>query len=138
METGALGILLPMQAVSPQKDTAYRIGAVRDDLLVRSQFTPDSADSVVEKTRDEVKPPRKFVVLMHNDDYTTMEFVVQTLVEVFRKNVHDAVQVMLDIHNEGVGECGRYTAEVAETKMDEVHSRAKEAGFPLRCTMEEE
>ncbi len=103
-----------------------------------AQITPDSADIVQDKAKDEVKPPRRFIVLMHNDDYTTMEFVVQTLMEIFRKNIHDAVQIMLDIHHEGVGECGRFTAEVAETKINEVHGRAKEAGHPLRCSMEPE
>ncbi|MCG8529117.1 MAG: ATP-dependent Clp protease adaptor ClpS [Desulfovibrionales bacterium] len=84
-----------------------------------------------------VKEPRKFRVLMHNDDYTTMDFVILVLVEVFRKTTQQATQVMLSIHEKGVGECGIYTAEVAETKIAIVRGRAKEAGYPLKCTMEE-
>lgn len=86
---------------------------------------------------DELKEPRKFRVLMHNDDYTTMDFVILILVEVFRKSTQQATQIMLSIHEKGVGECGVYTAEVAETKIAIVRARAKEAGYPLKCTMEE-
>ena len=86
---------------------------------------------------DELKEPRKFRVLMHNDDYTTMDFVIMILVEVFRKSTQQATQIMLNIHEKGKGECGIYTAEVAETKIAIVRGRAKEAGYPLRCSMEE-
>jgi len=74
---------------------------------------------------------------MHNDDYTTMDFVILILVEVFRKTTQQATQIMLNIHEKGAGECGVYTAEVAETKIAIVRARAKEAGYPLKCSMEE-
>ena len=86
---------------------------------------------------DELKEPRKFRVLMHNDDYTTMDFVIMILVDVFRKTTQQATQIMLSIQEKGVGECGIFTAEVAETKIAIVRGRAKEAGYPLRCSMEE-
>lgn len=87
---------------------------------------------------DDVQEPRKYRVLLHNDDYTTMDFVVEVLIRVFRKSETEATIIMLQIHNEGFGICGTYTAEVAETKVDMVHRLAKSAGFPLRCTMEGE
>lgn len=86
----------------------------------------------------EAKGPRRFKVLLHNDDYTTMDFVVEILVTVFRKNEAEAVRIMLAVHNEGLGVCGVYPAEVAETKVDAVHRLAKSAGYPLRCSMEAE
>ncbi|WP_167940961.1 ATP-dependent Clp protease adapter ClpS [Desulfobaculum xiamenense] len=88
-------------------------------------------------TEDEVREPRKFKVLLHNDDYTTMDFVVHVLTFVFRKTLAQATEIMLKIHNQGVGVCGVYTAEVAETKVVRVHQLAREAGYPLKCTMEE-
>ena len=78
-----------------------------------------------------------FKVLLHNDHYTTMEFVVQVLEGVFRKPRAEATRIMLNVHNEGVGLCGIFTAEIAETKVDIVHETARKAGFPLRCSLEE-
>lgn len=86
---------------------------------------------------DEVRLPRMFRVLLHNDDYTTMDFVVSILVEVFRKTVDEATAIMLAVHERGVGECGVYTHEVAETKAAIVHARARREGYPLRCSTEE-
>lgn len=84
----------------------------------------------------EVKEPKKYRVVMHNDDYTTMDFVVEVLIKVFHKNESEATVIMLAIHHNGWGDCGIYTAEVAESKVDRVHRIAKSAGFPLRCSME--
>lgn len=86
---------------------------------------------------DEVREPRKFKVLLHNDDYTTMEFVVHILRDVFRKTEAEATEIMLRVHNDGIGVCGVYTVEVAETKVAVVRQRAAREGFPLKCTMEE-
>jgi len=88
--------------------------------------------------KDEVKPPKMYRVLMHNDDYTTMEFVVAVLVSVFKKTSEEAVEIMLNVHQRGAGVCGVYTANIAETKIETVHGRAKDYGFPLRCSMEPE
>ena len=97
---------------------------------------PFSAPGGATFTELEVKEPRKCMVIMHNDDYTTMDFVVQMLVEVFYKSLPDAHKIMLTVHEKGRGVCGVYPVEIAETKIALVHGRAREAGFPLRCTME--
>lgn len=86
---------------------------------------------------NETREPRRFKVLLHNDDYTTMEFVVHVLRRVFRKSEPEAMRIMLAVHREGLGMCGVFTAEVAETKVDTVHSMARAAGFPLRASLEE-
>ncbi|MDD6181236.1 MAG: ATP-dependent Clp protease adaptor ClpS [Desulfovibrionaceae bacterium] len=83
-----------------------------------------------------VRTPRMYRVLLHNDDYTTMDFVVDVLRSVFRKTPEQATAIMLAVHERGVGECGRYTREIAETKAALVHRRARAAGFPLKCTFE--
>jgi len=75
-------------------------------------------------------------VLLHNDDYTTMDFVVEILVSVFGKPLDQAVMIMLNVHRNGIGECGVYTYEVAETKVETVHRLAAKRGFPLRSSME--
>ena len=77
-------------------------------------------------------------VLLHNDDYTTMEFVVEILVHIFHKTIEDATRIMLNVHEKGIGVCGVYTYEVAETKVDTVHSIARDHGFPLKCSMEKD
>ena len=77
-------------------------------------------------------------VLLHNDDYTTMEFEVEVLVHIFHKTIEDATRIMLNVHEKGIGVCGVYTFEVAETKVDTVHSIARDHGFPLKCSMEKD
>jgi len=77
-----------------------------------------------------------FRVVLHNDDYTTMEFVVEVLMTVFRKNLVESTRIMLDVHRKGTGQVGVYTYDVAATKVSQVHSLAREREFPLRCTME--
>ncbi len=86
---------------------------------------------------DELKEPRKYRVLLHNDDYTSMEFVIAVLMQVFRKTEEESTEIMLKVHNDGVGVCGVYTAEVAETRVEMVRQLAKQAGYPLKCTIEE-
>jgi ATP-dependent Clp protease adaptor protein ClpS len=79
-----------------------------------------------------------YKVLLHNDNYTTMEFVVEILMLIFNKPPEEAARIMLNVHHNGIGVCGVYTFEVAETKVDAVHSIAREKGFPLKCSMEKE
>jgi ATP-dependent Clp protease adaptor protein ClpS len=86
----------------------------------------------------DLREPRLFRVLLHNDDYTTMDFVIEILMEIFGKSLEEATAVMLAVHEKGMGQCGVYTEEVAETKVAQVHDKARKAGFPLRCSMEEE
>jgi len=85
-----------------------------------------------------IKHPKKYKVLLLNDDYTSMEFVIDVLMNVFHKSYEEAEQVMLDVHKKDKGICGVYTYEIAETKVLTVHKKAKEGGFPLKCMMEEE
>jgi ATP-dependent Clp protease adaptor protein ClpS len=85
----------------------------------------------------EIDEPRAMNVFLLNDDYTSMEFVTNILITLFRKSHEEAETIMLNIHEKGKGLCGVYTPEIAETKIDQVHSKAKENGFPLRATMEE-
>jgi ATP-dependent Clp protease adaptor protein ClpS len=103
-----------------------------------SESRHEFEEQVVSDTRDEVTEPPLFRVLLHNDDYTTMEFVVEVLVTVFRKSVEEATRVMLNVHHRGIGLCGVFPYELAETKVETVESLARQRGFPLKCTMEKE
>jgi ATP-dependent Clp protease adaptor protein ClpS len=87
-------------------------------------------------TREDEPPMYK--VLLLNDDYTTMEFVVEILMFVFNKSAEEAIAVMLNVHRKGAGVCGVYPHEIAETKVDSVHALALEKGFPLKCIMEKD
>jgi ATP-dependent Clp protease adaptor protein ClpS len=93
---------------------------------------------IVTKTRPKVKKPSLYKVLLLNDDYTPMEFVVHILEKFFAKNREDAVEVMLHVHRHGVGICGVFTYEVAETKVAQVIEFARRHQHPLQCTMEKE
>mgnify|MGYP005839193125 CR=1 FL=1 len=99
---------------------------------------PDLEEEVLTETEEEVEEPPMYRVLIHNDDYTTMEFVVEVLMYVFNKSVEDATRIMLNVHQVGIGVCGVYTYDVAETKVSTVEALARENGHPLKCTMEEE
>jgi len=92
---------------------------------------------VVTETRKKLKRPSLYKVLLHNDDYTTKEFVVEILQYVFYKEQTEAVQIMLHVHKKGLGVAGVYTCEVAETKVALVESLARQHEYPLKCTMEE-
>ncbi|MFO7840207.1 MAG: ATP-dependent Clp protease adapter ClpS [Desulfosalsimonadaceae bacterium] len=98
--------------------------------------TPETEEKTVPETEDQIKEPPMFRVLLHNDDYTTMEFVVELLIEIFHKSIEDATRIMLNVHRNGKGVCGVYTYEVAETKVEMVHELARKRGFPLKSTME--
>ena len=97
----------------------------------------DSGDSVVLERRTlKVKPPQMFQVVMLNDDYTPMEFVVVVIQEFFSKDLEAATQIMLKIHLDGRGVCGVYSKDVAATKVDQVQDAAHKAGHPLQCVSE--
>jgi len=85
----------------------------------------------------EIEEPTKYKVLLHNDDYTTIDFVVDILVGIFHKNSTQAEAIMTDVHKKGRAVCGIYTYEIAETKVYQVKELAKRSGFPLLATMEE-
>ena len=86
----------------------------------------------------EVEEPKKYKVFLLNDDYSTMDFVIDVLTRVFRKNIDEATKIMLNIHNNGKDVCGIYTHEIASTKVAQVKTLAREKGFPLKAIMEEE
>ncbi|WP_305042217.1 ATP-dependent Clp protease adapter ClpS [Geoalkalibacter sp.] len=92
---------------------------------------------VASRVRVKTAQPPLFKVLMHNDDYTTMDFVVSMLESVFHKSPAEANRIMLNIHYRGLGVCGVYPFDIAETKVMKVHAQAREAGHPLRCSLEE-
>ena len=96
------------------------------------------ATGVAAKTRPKTKKPSLYKVLLLNDDYTPMEFVVHILERIFGKNRDEAVQIMLHVHRHGVGICGVFTFEVAETKVAQVIEFARRHEHPLQCTMEKE
>ncbi|KFE64281.1 ATP-dependent Clp protease adaptor ClpS [Hyalangium minutum] len=100
----------------------------------------ENDENVVTETQHEkkLKKPKLYKVLLHNDNYTTREFVVAVLKEVFHKSETDAVQIMLHVHYNGIGVAGVYTYEVAETKIKIVEAAAQDNGFPLRLSMEPE
>jgi ATP-dependent Clp protease adaptor protein ClpS len=100
-------------------------------------INPEIEGGMDEDIQEIVKEPAMFKVLLLNDDYTTMEFVVEVLMQIFAKSFETATEIMLNVHHKGIGVCGVYPLEIAETKVEAVHSLAKERGFPLRCTLEE-
>jgi ATP-dependent Clp protease adaptor protein ClpS len=99
---------------------------------------PQREEGVVTAERPETRTPQRYRVLLHNDDFTTMEFVVEVLVRYFRKAATEATRIMLEVHHRGVGIAGVYTREIAETKIAQVTDAAREQGFPLLLTMEPE
>lgn len=101
---------------------------------------PDSDSGVATEARTQkrLKKPPLYKVLLHNDNYTTREFVVAVLKEVFHRNENDAVRIMLHVHHNGIGVAGVYTYEVAETKVRTVEALARQHEFPLRLSLEPE
>jgi ATP-dependent Clp protease adaptor protein ClpS len=97
---------------------------------------PGDERGVATKTRAKTKKPSMYRVLLMNDDYTPMEFVVSVLMKIFNKSADEATKIMLAVHKNGIGVCGIFTFEVAETKVSQVMSAAQRAQHPLQCTME--
>jgi ATP-dependent Clp protease adaptor protein ClpS len=93
---------------------------------------------VVQEVKPKIQRPRLYKVILLNDDYTPMEFVVVVLERFFHKNREDATRIMLHVHQRGIGICGIYTCEIAETKVRQVMAFANEHRHPLQCTMEPE
>ena len=106
--------------------------------MSRDGATPGRHEDVAVEERVRTHRPPLYRVLFHNDDFTTMEFVVDALVRHFRKSPTEATRVMLEVHSLGVGVAGSYTREVAETKVALVTEEAREEGFPLLLTIEPE
>jgi Uncharacterized conserved protein len=92
----------------------------------------------IEKNKVKVSKPKHYIVVMHNDDYTTMEFVIHILMSIFNKKIEEANNIMLDVHKVGKGIAGIYPYDIAVTKVSMAMSAAEEEGFPFKLTIEEE
>jgi ATP-dependent Clp protease adaptor protein ClpS len=106
----------------------------------RMAMTPDEPGGLSEPgvgTEQEIREPKMYRVILHNDDYTTMDFVIEVLMSVFHKPVPDATRIMLDVHKKGKGICGVYTYDIAATRVVRVHQLAQKREFPLKCSLEE-
>jgi ATP-dependent Clp protease adaptor protein ClpS len=112
----------------------WRPRAANDDRKRKSDETPGTA--VITKTKTQTKRPSLYRVLLLNDDYTPMEFVVHVLERFFNKDREAATRIMLHVHHHGIGECGVFTYEVAETKVTQVMDFARKHQHPLQCVME--
>jgi ATP-dependent Clp protease adaptor protein ClpS len=99
-------------------------------------FDPEQESDVVTEKRRKTKRPRRWKVLLHNDDFTTMDYVVQILMEHFHKSPPEATLIMLQVHHKGIGVAGVYPKDTAETKVAEVMAEAREYGMPLLLTIE--
>jgi ATP-dependent Clp protease adaptor protein ClpS len=89
------------------------------------------------QTDKELQEPKWFRVILHNDDYTSMDFVIEVLITVFHKPAMEATRIMLDVHKKRMGICGTYTYDIASTKVAQVHQLARRREFPLKCSLEE-
>lgn len=99
---------------------------------------PEHEEDLAVAQQEKTKRPRRYQVVFHNDDYTTMEFVVHVLIKFFHKSETEATQIMLQVHHKGYGIVDVYTRDVAESKAAQVMAYAKENGHPLKCTAEPE
>ena len=118
---------------------AFDVRAAGDDEDIGTGVTDGEGQvGVATKTRTRSKKPQQYKVLMLNDDYTPMEFVVMCLKRFFRMDLEQATRVMLHVHQKGVGVCGVYTYEVAETKVTQTVDYARKNQHPLQCTLEKE
>ena len=111
-------------------------GKAGDGDDARDGGTGDAGTGIATKLRTRVKRPSMYRVLLLNDDYTPMDFVVMILQQVFHRSQEDATRIMLHVHTQGVGECGVYPFEVAESKVTRVMDQARKNQHPLQCVME--
>jgi len=121
------------EPATPDRPAAIRSQAGKDE-----RGGTDRGTSVITRTKPKTKKPSMYKVLMLNDDYTPMEFVVDVLQHIFQKNREEATQIMLHVHQKGVGVCGVYTYEIAETKVTQTVDYARKNQHPLQCTLEKE
>ena len=123
----------------PVPGARWRLSAGRmgdDDRKRGGERGTPPGTAVITKTKPQTKRPNLYRVLILNDDYTPMEFVVHVLERFFNKDREAATRIMLHVHNHGIGECGVYTYEVAETKVTQVMDFARKHQHPLQCVME--
>jgi ATP-dependent Clp protease adaptor protein ClpS len=133
--SGAIG---PAASDDRQRDDGPRDDSRREDGRTDGGNNDGPNTGVVVKTRPRTRKPAMYKVLMLNDDYTPMEFVVHVLERFFQKTREEATRIMLHVHRRGVGVCGVFTYEVAETKVTQVMDLARQNQHPLQCTIEKE
>jgi ATP-dependent Clp protease adaptor protein ClpS len=104
--------------------------------MVPYEETDEGGEIAVQEGRPKLKEPPRFAVILHNDDYTTMEFVLEVLERFFKKTRQEATEITLRVHHEGRGVAGIYSRDIAETKTAQVNEAARSRGFPLKCTTE--
>jgi ATP-dependent Clp protease adaptor protein ClpS len=126
---------IPTRSISSQRP-ADRVPRAADDERKRRNEPSGPGTAVITKTKPQTKKPSLYRVLLLNDDYTPMEFVVHVLERFFNKDRETATRIMLHVHHHGIGECGIYTYEVAETKVTQVMDFARKHQHPLQCVME--
>jgi ATP-dependent Clp protease adaptor protein ClpS len=97
----------------------------------------ENGTEIITRNEEKIREPKEYVVVLLNDNYTTRDFVVDILMIVFHKNPVEAKAIMLNVHNNGRGVVGNYTWDIAQTKVNQVHSIAKQYNFPLKCVVEE-
>jgi ATP-dependent Clp protease adaptor protein ClpS len=102
-----------------------------------AEESTDADVVVIQKEKIRTKHPKQYKVILLNDDYTTMDFVVAILESIFKKTPAEAVQIMLQVHKDGRGVCGIYSKQIAEAKVMLVMERSRSSGYPLRCIMEQ-
>jgi ATP-dependent Clp protease adaptor protein ClpS len=120
----------------PRADAPHMAGRMADDDRKRRNEPGGPSTAVITKTKPQTKRPNMYRVLILNDDYTPMEFVVHVLERFFGKDHEAATRIMLHVHHHGIGECGVFTYEVAETKVTQVMDFARKHQHPLQCVME--
>jgi ATP-dependent Clp protease adaptor protein ClpS len=116
-------------------DPAYRISAAKEPRR-EGEDGPGSGAAVITRPKPQTRHPNMYRVLLLNDDYTPMEFVVAILRKYFNKNSDEATRIMWHVHQHGVGECGVFTYEIAEMKVTQVMDHARKHQHPLQCIME--
>ncbi len=114
----------------------YKINFTAPQMTGDDNNDDSPARGVATKIREKTKKPSMYRVILMNDDYTPMEFVVQVLMGIFQKNQEEAYWIMMSVHKNGLGVCGIYTFEIAETKVAQVMDAAKRSQHPLQCTLE--
>jgi ATP-dependent Clp protease adaptor protein ClpS len=128
--------LFPLRGASKAMAASKRSAVFAAREPRRGTDAPGSGAAVITRTRTQTKRPNMYRVLLLNDDYTPMEFVIMVLQAYFNKNPEEATRIMLHVHHHGVGECGVFTYEVAETKVAQVMDHARKNQHPLQCIME--
>lgn len=112
----------------------------KDEMPEEKDRMPDGPEGLSEPGTgldQEIREPKMYRVILHNDDYTTMDFVVEVLIAIFHKPAADATRIMIDVHRKGKGVCGVYTYDIASTRVMLVHQLARKREFPLKCSLEE-